>query len=129
MEKILAIACSDVQIEILKKVTGDMKIRLQRMPEKDTDHTLEEIVNSGSDEKVSEEEASDGENSLVIFCDLTEKHLDHVLARLREKKAGLCYKAVLTPTNRKWNLQKLYINMEMEKKQFEQMRAQKKKKK
>ena len=126
MEKILAIACSDVQIEILKKITGDMKIRLQRVPEKDTDHTLEEIVNSGSDEKVSGEEASDGENSLVIFCDLTEKHLDHVLARLREKKAGLCYKAVLTPTNRKWNLQKLYINMEMEKKQFEQMRAQEK---
>ena len=126
MEKILAIACSDVQIEILKKITGDMKIRLQRVPEKDTDHTLEEILNSGSDEKVSGEEASDGENSLVIFCDLTEKHLDHVLARLREKKAGLCYKAVLTPTNRKWNLQKLYINMEMEKKQFEQMRAQEK---
>ena len=126
MEKILAIACSEAQIEILKKVTGDMKIRLQRMPEKDTDHTLEEILNSGSDEKVSGEEVSDGENSLVIFCDLTEKHLDHVLARLREKKAGLCYKAVLTPTNRKWNLQKLYINMEMEKKQFEQMRAQEK---
>ena len=126
MEKILAIACSDVQIEILKKITGDMKIRLQRVPDKDTDHTLEEILNSGSDEKVSGEEVSDGENSLVIFCDLTEKHLDHVLARLREKKAGLCYKAVLTPTNRKWNLQKLYINMEMEKKQFEQMRAQEK---
>ena len=126
MEKILAIACSEAQIEILKKVTGDMKIRLQRVPEKDTDHTLEEILNSGSDEKVSGEEESDGENSLVIFCDLTEKHLDHVLARLREKKAGLCYKAVLTPTNRKWNLQKLYINMEMEKKQFEQMRAQEK---
>ena len=126
MEKILAIACSDVQIEILKKITGDMKIRLQRVPEKDTDHTLEEILNSGSDEKVSGEEVSDGENSLVIFCDLTERHLDHVLARLREKKAGLCYKAVLTPTNRKWNLQKLYINMEMEKKQFEQMRAQEK---
>ena len=126
MEKILAIACSDVQIEILKKITGDMKIRLQRVPEKDTDHTLEEILNSGSDEKVSGEEVSDGENSLVIFCDLTEKHLDHVLARLREKKAGLCYKAVLTPSNRKWNLQKLYINMEMEKKQFEQMRAQEK---
>ena len=126
MEKILAIACSEAQIDILKKVTGDMKIRLQRVPEKDTDHTLEEIVNSGSDEKVSGEEESDGENSLVIFCDLTEKHLDHVLARLREKKAGLCYKAVLTPTNRKWNLQKLYINMEMEKKQFEQMRAQEK---
>ena len=126
MEKILAIACSDVQIEILKKITGDMKIRLQRVPEKDTDHTLEEILNSGSDEKVSGEEVSDGENSLVIFCDLTEKHLDHVLARLREKQAGLCYKAVLTPTNRTWNLQKLYINMEMEKKQFEQMRAQEK---
>ena len=126
MEKILAIACSEAQIEILKKITGDMKIRLQRVPEKDTDHTLEEILNSGSDEKVSGEEVSDGENSLVIFCDLTEKHLDHVLARLREKKAGLCYKAVLTPTNRKWNLQKLYINMEMEKKQFEQMRAQEK---
>ena len=103
-----------------------MKIRLQRVPEKDTDHTLEEILNSGSDEKVSGEEVSDGENSLVIFCDLTEKHLDHVLARLREKQAGLCYKAVLTPTNRTWNLQKLYINMEMEKKQFEQMRAQEK---
>ena len=126
MEKILAIACSEVQIEILKKITGDMKIRLQRVPEKDTDHTLEEILNSGSDEKVSGEEVSDGENSLVIFCDLTEKHLDHVLARLREKQAGLCYKAVLTPTNRTWNLQKLYINMEMEKKQFEQMRAQEK---
>lgn len=126
MEKILAVACSQAQIEILKKITGDMKIRLQRVAEKDTNHILEEIVNSGSDEKVSEEEAFDGESSLVIFCDLTEKHLDHVLARLREKQAGLCYKAVLTPTNRTWNLQKLYINMEMEKKQFEQMRAQEK---
>ena len=124
MEKILAVACSQAQLEILKKITGDMKIRLQRVAEKNTDQMMEEILNNVPDEKVSEE--YDGKNSLVIFCDLTEKHLDHVLARLREKQAGLCYKAVLTPTNRKWNLQKLYINMEMEKKQFEQMRAEEK---
>ena len=125
MEKILAIACSQAQLEILKKITGDMKIRLQEVSEKNTDHMLEEILQGNSTEENAGEEA-DGKNSLVIFCDLTEKHLDHVLARLREKKAGLCYKAVLTPTNRKWNLQKLYINMEMEKKQFEQMRAEEK---
>ena len=133
MEKVLTIACSQAQMDEIRKTAAEMKIRVQEVSQRQMNQTLEEILKGTSGEgKTAQEEtgelegtSADGTNSLLIFNELTEKHFDRFLAKLREVKAGITYKAVVTPTNRTWNLQKLYVNMEMEKRQFEEMRNRK----
>ena len=54
------------------------------------------------------------EPGMLLFCDVTEKHLDKFLSELRNKQSRIDYKAVLTPTNRTWNVRRLYAHMAME---------------
>lgn len=51
---------------------------------------------------------------MLLFCDVTEKHLDKFLFELRNKQSSIDYKAVLTPTNRMWNVRRLSAHMAME---------------
>lgn len=114
MERILAVNCSAGQTGIIKKIAGDMKLRLQLINDEQSELTLDELT-AGNISMPEDTIKADGTKSLLIFCDLEDSRLDHVLARLRTDKAGICYKAVLTPTNRSWELKKLYVHMEMEK--------------
>ena len=124
MERIIAAGCSDEQLYILKRAASDMRLRLQTIDDGYENSTLEELIDGSACKCAAGNERTDISRnsvygSLVIFCDLTDKHLDHVLARLKDNRAGIDYKAVLTPTNRKWTLKHMYINMEMEKRQLE----------
>ena len=52
----------------------------------------------------------------MVFCRLPDKVLDRVLAALKRKHITVDYKAVMTPTNAKWNILRIYFEMEREKK-------------
>ena len=54
--------------------------------------------------------------SIVIFCDVTQKHLDKLLFGIRNNNLNVDYKAVMTKTNRSWTLNKILYHMEIEKK-------------
>lgn len=51
---------------------------------------------------------------LLLLSGLTDAELDDLLAQLRGAKAVWPYKAVVTPYNRSWSLEKLYRELEQE---------------
>ena len=57
-------------------------------------------------------------DSILIFCDLSEKHLNRMLFELKSRKVQIDFKAILTPTNRKWTLRQLHAELEREKANF-----------
>ena len=58
--------------------------------------------------------ASFGE-SIVVMCGLRDKRLDKALFELRHSGANVDYKAVLTPTNADWGLERLVRELRREK--------------
>ena len=57
---------------------------------------------------------------LVDGNDVTDKHMDKLLFEMRQKSFDVSFKAVLTDTNRKWNIKQMLVEMRREK--FEYMR-------
>lgn len=53
---------------------------------------------------------------LLLLSGLTDRELDELLAQLRAAKAVWPLKAVVTPHNRSWSLEKLYGELEKERK-------------
>ena len=53
-------------------------------------------------------------DSILIFCDLSEKHLNRMLFELKSRKVQIDLKAILTPTNRRWTLRQLHNELERE---------------
>ena len=62
----------------------------------------------------------ENKESLIVFCDVTDKHMDKLLFEMRQKSFDVSFKAVLTDTNRKWNIKQMLVEMRREK--FEYMR-------
>lgn len=52
--------------------------------------------------------------SLMLFCNVSNKKMDKILFNLRSKKIDITYKAILTPTNSKWTVLHLYLELEKE---------------
>lgn len=52
--------------------------------------------------------------SLLVLCDVKERHADHLLEKLRTENISITYKAVLTSTNRHWNVLQLYETLHRE---------------
>ena len=59
-------------------------------------------------------DASIFKDSLLIFCDVPEKKFDKILFKLRQSKISVDYKAILTPTNSKWTVKRLMLELERE---------------
>lgn len=57
--------------------------------------------------------------SMIVMCDLSEKHVDRLLAALRMGNVGIDYKAVMTPVNSQWNGMRMLDQMEAEKRSIE----------
>lgn len=106
----------------IKKIAFNMKIKVTEVSAADYDLTLEQIL-SGQTNSVLQREALQNESqktaSLVLFCEVSEKHLDKMLFAFRSKGITVDYKAVLTNTNRKWTVKRLFANMAMEKHSYQ----------
>lgn len=57
--------------------------------------------------------------SMMVFCDVSDKHLDRFLFEMRRRGVRVDYKAVLTPSNRAWTPVQLYRMLEMERMEIE----------
>ena len=51
---------------------------------------------------------------MVLMCEFTEKHFDKLLDFIKHSDVHVDFKAVLTPTNMKWDSRKLIAHMEFE---------------
>ncbi len=121
MEKLLLYNVKNPQDII--KTASNMRIVCGFINESDADKTLAELasgVRGISLSDAAEFHSPDNKESLVIFCDVTDKHMDKLLFEMRQKSFDVSFKAVLTDTNRKWNVKQMLVEMRREK--FEYMR-------
>lgn len=113
MEKILLFGTKPADTLLVKKLADNMRIAVQEVPVSLYDCTIEQLlaVKGAGIIDGAQEKAQD---CMLLFCDVTEKHLDKFLFELRNKQSSIDYKAVLTPTNRTWNVRRLSAHMAME---------------
>ncbi|WP_231036060.1 DUF3783 domain-containing protein [Pectinatus sottacetonis] len=51
---------------------------------------------------------------VIVFYNIKNKRLDEVLQKMRQANINIAYKAVVTPLNRFWSLQRLCLSMQKE---------------
>ncbi|MGN0327489.1 MAG: DUF3783 domain-containing protein [Lachnospira sp.] len=102
--------------EKIIKAAANMRIKCIITGKDDYEMTLDNILLTKKNYKGGDEcNYNDNERSLVIFCDVTDKHMDKLLFELRNSGSNVDYKATLTPVNRKWKLSVMLNQMEREK--------------
>lgn len=119
-EKILLYNVKEPQDII--KVASNMQIASGFINESDSYKTLAELAAEvkGIPSDVAGYHSQEDKESLVIFCDVTDKHMDRLLFEMRQKNTGVTFKAVLTDANKKWNISQMLVEMRRER--FEYMR-------
>ena len=119
-EKILLYNVKEPQDII--KAASNMRIASGFINESDSYKTLAELAAEvkGIPSDVAGYHSQEDKESLVIFCDVTDKHMDRLLFEMRQKNTGVTFKAVLTYANKKWNISQMLVEMRRER--FEYMR-------
>ena len=119
-EKILLYNVKEPQDII--KVASNMRIASGFINESDSYKTLAELAAEvkGIPSDVAGYHSQEDKESLVIFCDVTDKHMDRLLFEMRQENTGVTFKAVLTDANKKWNISQMLVEMRRER--FEYMR-------
>lgn len=123
MEKLLVFHLDDNNLKKLKQVTGALKIRVEEVSSSDYLKPLEMIVNKTASPLIQPFSGDVPSESLIVFCDFTEKKMDKLLSSLRRDQIAIDYKAVLTPTNKKWNVMRMYLEMQAEKSAYQKTKA------
>lgn len=117
-EKILLYNVKEPQDII--KAASNMRIASGFISESDSDKTLAELAAEvkGMPSDVAEYHSQENKESLVIFCNVTDKHMDRLLFEMRQKNTGVTFKAVLTDSNRKWNISQMLVEMRRERLEY-----------
>lgn len=129
MEKIICYQIENTRE--IERLASNMKLRIVYADASLYDETLDAIasgkvqstatVATGANEIARTDNLNlspDSGDSILIFCDLSEKHLNRMLFELKSRKVQIDLKAVLTPTNQKWTLRQLHAELEREKANF-----------
>lgn len=108
----------------IERLSSNMKLRIVYADASVYDETLDSIASGNlGDRKTAvtssvSSQLDTTKDSMLIFCDLSEKHLNRMLFELRSRKVQIDFKAILTSTNRKWTLRQLHAELEREKASF-----------
>lgn len=116
MEKILIYQVKEK--EAVKQLLAPMKIRLEEIETADLKQSIGSLAEGKKNVLVAPFTGNAPQESLMVFCGVSEKHFDKILFALRKKQIQIDYKAVLTPTNQKWNVLMLLVELAREKSQF-----------
>lgn len=114
MEKIVIYNVKHVKDII--KCAANMRIKSIVLSDDMLSDTLGDIFVSASDYKAGDElpEKSEAKPGIVIFCDVTDKHMDKLLFEMRTGNSEVDYKAVKTKTNSHWTITRILAQMEKE---------------
>lgn len=116
MEKILIYQVKEK--EAVKQLLAPMKIRLEEIEAVDLRQSIGDLAEGKKNVLAAPFTGNAPEESLMVFCGVNEKHFDKILFALRQKQITIDYKAVLTPTNQKWSVLMLFLELTKEKNSF-----------
>lgn len=121
MPKLLLINTTDT--DKIRRLVLPMNIQVETVSPVSFDKTLETLASSKQTETPAPigADASVFNESLIIFCNVPEKKFDKILFKLRQSKISVDYKAALTPTNSKWTVKRLLIELEREHAAFQSL--------
>lgn len=115
MEKILLFNVR-APLNIIKSA-ANMKVQSVVVSPLVYDNTLEVILEKSPVYRTGDAipEYNDDDRSMIVFCNLSDRHMDKLLFEIRKGAANVDYKAVLTDTNKKWHFRRMLAQMEREK--------------
>lgn len=115
MEKILAFHFNDTELFQLRQLAATLKFHL--LPVADTDYMqpLSALASGKKNPLAAPHTGKIPEENLLLLCDFTEKRMDKLLLALRKSSLQIDYKAILTPTNKQWNVLRLLLELQAEK--------------
>jgi hypothetical protein len=116
MAKVLLFQCEN-ELQI-RQILTPMKIKVITVPKEKMHMTLGNLEMGILDDGCFEGE--DPKESMLVMCDFTENQMNKLLMELRRKNVRIDYKAVLTPTNRDWDVSHMYFEMARERAMYEQ---------
>ncbi len=121
MPKLLLINTTDT--DKIRRLVLPMNIQVETVSPVSFDKTLETLASSKQKETPAPigADASAFNESLIIFCNVPEKKFDKILFKLRQSKISVDYKAALTPTNSKWTVKRLLVELEHEHAAFQSL--------
>lgn len=115
MEKILLFNLTRKDEELVRTLSDNMRIKVITVSADRYSSLLADIAEQKTVFGMAPYTGDIPAESLLVFCDVTEKHLNRFLFSLKQKGAAISYKAVLTDTNKKWNPIQLFAEMAKEK--------------
>lgn len=137
MEKIILFNVPPETAALIVRAAGNMRIKVRTAAPESCTETLDRLANGAGTPDRPESGAAAGagtpdrpesgaaeaktpdrtpSESLLLMCNLTDKHMDRLLAQLRQAPKPVDYKAALTPINKGWTLKRLLLELEREKK-------------
>lgn len=118
MEKLLIYGST--QREEIKKIASQMRIRTIEIAPSQLNQTLHALSEGKISMLAAPFAGNAPQESVLIFCDIQEKHFDKILFTLRQKQITVDYKAVLTPINKDWTVMRLLLELGREKRSMGQ---------
>lgn len=123
MEKIFLYHPDEVEYQKIKRVAGNLKIRCARIEPSALNQTLECLVSGASNPLAAPFSGDVPSESLLLMSDFTDKRIDRLLAALKKAAAQVDFKAIVTPTNQKWNVLRLLMELHAERAAYEKTRG------
>lgn len=117
MERIILFQADKTTENQIRRLTSAKKISLIVLERNNAAGTMAELA-AGVDKGALSSLEQLSEESLLVFCEVTEKHFNKLLFEMRSKKIHVDYKAVLTPSNSHWTLPQLMRELELERKKL-----------
>ena len=121
MEKLLIFHLDDTEYQKLNQIAHSLKIICEKIPDTSYNQTIEALASGKISPLVAPATGKVPTESLLLMCNLTDKRMDKLLAELRAKNVRIDYKAILTPTNKKWTVFQLLLEMYREKAAYRNM--------
>ena len=118
MEKILLFNLTKEKEKLVRALSDNMRIKVITVSADKYTSMLEDIAEQKTIFGMAPYAGAIPPESLLLFCNVTEKHLNRLLFSLKQKGTAISYKAVLTETNKKWNPIQLFAEMAREKAKY-----------
>ncbi|MGN0349157.1 MAG: DUF3783 domain-containing protein [Roseburia sp.] len=119
MEKILAFHLDETKKKQLLQAAAILKIRCEFIPDEWYLQTIDALLAKQHNPEILPFTGDAPKETLILLCDFSERHMHELLSSLRKKHLIIDYKAVLTPTNRTWNVLELLEEMRKEKEAYQ----------
>ena len=115
MEKLLVFHLNETELQKLRRIAGNLKIHYEIIEGTNYTQPIENLLSGHLSPLIAPFTGELPQENLLLLCDFTEKRMDKLLLALRRDQVMIDYKAILTPTNRKWNAMRLFLEMQAEK--------------